>query len=260
MDFTKLNEWNPWWENKELIEELKGTNRPLYSKLVNSIEIKEVTIITGVRRSGKSTLMYHMIHDLLKKGIDPKQILFVNFEDKKLANDSLDEIYQSYRENMNLDKKAYIFLDEIHIREGWESWIRKKYDLKTHDKFVISGSCSYLLKKEYSTLLTGRNLTFEVFPLNFEEYLLFKNIKVDKNNLKKGIILEKTKLLALKSLNEYLNTGGFPEVFYKQENYKMKILKQYFDDILYRDIIDRYNLNPRKAKDLALFLITNITS
>lgn len=260
MDISKLNEWNPWWENKSLINEFKGKDRPGYANLVNSINIKEVTIITGVRRSGKSTLMYQMIDILLKRGIDPKQMLFVNLEDKKLTKDSLDDIYASYRQNMNLDKKAYIFLDEIHRKEGWESWIRKKYDLKINDKFIISGSCSYLLKKEYSTLLTGRNLTFEVFPLGFQEFLLFKDITVDKGNLKKGIVLEKTKLSILRYFDEYLTFGGFPEIFFKDKEFKMKLLNQYFDDILYKDIIDRYNLNTQKTKDLALYLITNFTN
>jgi len=260
MEINKLSEWNPWWEDKLLIKEFMGKERPGYAHLINSIKIREVTIITGVRRSGKSTLMYQMIDILLKGGTDPKQILFVNLEDKKLMKDSLDDIYMSYRQNINLDKKAYIFLDEIHRKEGWESWIRKKYDLKTNDKFVISGSCSYLLKKEYSTLLTGRNLTFEVFPLSFEEFLLFNGIKIEKSNIKKGIILEKTKLSILKYLDEFLSLGGFPEVFFKEKEYKTKLLSQYFDDILYKDIIDRYNLNTQKTKDLALFLITNFTS
>ncbi len=259
MEIKKLVEWNPWWENKELEEELKGKHRPQYEHLVNSINIKEITIITGVRRSGKSTLMYQMIGSLLKKGTDSKQILFVNLEDKKLTKDTLDDIYESYRENINLDKKAYVFLDEVHRKEGWESWIRKKYDLKTNNKFVISGSSSYLLKREYSALLTGRNLTFEIFPLSFEEFLLFKNVNLNKNNLKKGVILEKTKLSILKSLKEYLNLGGFPEIFFKPQNYKIKILEQYFDDILYKDIVDRYDLNSQKAKDIALFLMTNFT-
>ncbi len=259
MEISKLNEWNPWWENKVLIEDLKGSYRPKYDTLIGSIKIKEVIIITGIRRSGKSTLMYQMISNLLDKGINPSQILFVNLEDKKLIKDSLDDIYLAYRENINLDKKAYIFLDEIHKIEGWESWVRKKYDLKTNNKFVISGSCSYLLKKEYSTLLTGRNLTFEVFPLSFEEFLFFKGVDINKDNLKKGIVLEKTKLLILKYLKEYINLGGFPEVFFKQKEFKIKVLEQYFDDILYKDIIDRYNLNTQKTKDFAIFLMTNFT-
>ena len=260
MEYEKLNEWNPWWENKELVKELLGIHRPEYDALIDSIDIKEITIITGVRRSGKSTIMYQMISRLLKNGITPNQILFVNFDDKKLSQDSLDEIYEGYRSNLNPDKKAYIFLDEIHKKDGWESWIRKKYDLKSNDKFVISGSCSYLLKKEYSALLTGRNLTFEVFPLSFKEFLLFKDIKLKKENLEKGILLEKTKIIILNKLHEYLELGGFPEIVLKEERFKQQILKQYFDDILYKDIVDRYNLNNQKTRDLALFLISNFTS
>jgi len=260
MNIKKLVEWNPWWEDKDPVKELKGMDRPEYTQLLGSIEIKEITIITGIRRSGKSTLMYQMIDNLLKRKIDPKQILFVNLEDKKLTEDNLEDIYESYREILNQDKKAYIFLDEIHKRKGWESWIRKKYDLKTNDKFIISGSCSYLLRKEYSTLLTGRNLTFEVFPLSFNEFLLFNNIKIDKQNLKKGILLIKTKRAVLRYLEEYLNLGGFPEVLFKPKDFKIKILEQYFDDILFKDIVDRYNLNSQKAKDLAVFFMTNFTS
>ncbi|MBI4139883.1 ATP-binding protein [Candidatus Woesearchaeota archaeon] len=259
MEVAKLIEWNPWWENTELIAELSGKSRPRYTDLVNSVNIREVTVITGIRRSGKSTLMYQIIRNLLKTGINPKQILFVNLEDKKLEKDSFDDIYLSYREHMNYNNKAFIFFDEIHRKKDWESWIRKKYDLKTNDKFIISGSSSYLLKKEYSTLLTGRNITFEVFPLSFEEFLTFKDIKINKENLAKGVILEKTKILLLKNLTEYILLGGFPEIPLKSEPYKIKILEQYFDDILYKDIVDRYNLNSKKAKDLALFFSTNFT-
>ena len=215
MEIEKLNEWNPWWENAELINKLRGEYRQEYEQLINSIDIKEITIITGVRRSGKSTIMYHIISNLLKKGISPNQILFVSFDDKKLSQVSLDEIYQEYRKTLNPEKKAYIFFDEIHKKDGWESWIRKKYDLKTNDKFVISGSCSYLLKKEYSTLLTGRNLTFEIFPLDFNEFLLFKEIELNKENVKKGIILEESKINILSNLKGYLELGGFPEIVLK---------------------------------------------
>ncbi len=260
MEIEKLSEWNPWWENKESIKELEGIHRPKYDHLINSVDIKEVVIITGIRRSGKSTLMYQMISKLLLNGVDPRQILFVNLEDKKLISDSLEDIYLTYRKTMNLDKKAYIFLDEIHKKESWELWIRKKYDLKSNDKFIISGSCSYLLKREYSTLLTGRNITFEVFPLNFNEFLLFKGLKLQNENIRKGIFTEKTKISILKFLDEYIKLGGFPEIVLKEDTFKIKLLEQYFDDILYKDIIDRYNLNTQKTKDFALFLITNFTN
>ncbi len=260
MELAKLNEWNPWWENNEAVAELAGMHRPMYAELLASVEVREVTILTGVRRSGKSTLMYQMISNLLEKGVSPKQILFVNLEDKKMTHDSLDDIYEAYRQGMNLDRRAYVFLDEVHRKEGWESWIRKKYDLKTNDKFVISGSCAYLLKKEYSALLTGRNFTFEVFPLSFGEFLSFKNVEVDRKNLEAGMLLDKTKRLILAAFGEYLNMGGFPEVLFRPERFKIRLLEQYFDDILYKDIVDRYGLNSQKAKELALFFITNTAS
>src|SRR3989338_2077193 len=99
MEIAKLNEWNPWWENKDAVLEVAGVPRPRYSDLLDSVELREVTILTGVRRSGKSTLMYQMIVRLLKKEVSPKHILFVNLEDKKLAQDSLDDIYEAYRQN-----------------------------------------------------------------------------------------------------------------------------------------------------------------
>jgi predicted AAA+ superfamily ATPase len=256
-----LKEWNPWWFGKGgVIDELKGEERHRYDHLINSIDTREIIIITGVRRSGKTTIMYQMIDKLIKKGIKPEQILFINFEDKKLSKESLDDLYVGYRENINADKKAFIFLDEIHRKESWESWIRKKYDLKTKDKFVISGSCSYLLKKEYSTLLTGRNLTFEVYPFSFREFLNFKNLEINEKMLEKGFVLDEIKYKIIKYLKEYIEIGGFPQVFFEREEFKVQLLKQYFDDILYKDIIDRYNITSQKTKDLAQYLITNFTS
>lgn len=261
MEANKLAEWNPWWDNRELLSELTGKPRQEYSDLIKSVGIKEITVIMGVRRSGKSTLMYQMIDKLLFDGkIRPEQVLFVNLEDKKFTGDSLDDIYSAYRESINPNDKSYVFIDEIHRRDGWEAWIRKKYDLKENCKFVISGSCSYLLKKEYSTLLTGRNLTFEIFPLSFKEYILFKGIELNVNSVKKGLVVGRTKYNILNAFKEYLNNGGFPEIFFAKEEFKSRILKQYFDDIIYKDIIARYNINSKKAMDLALFLITNFTS
>lgn len=259
MDINLLKEWNPWWEEKRLIDELKGKERNCYQDLINSVDIKEITLITGVRRSGKSTLMYQIVAHLLEKNISPEQILFVNLEDKKLRDYSLEEIYESYQENLNPGGKAYVFLDEIHKKKEWELWVRKQYDLKIKCKFVISGSCSYLLKKEYSTLLTGRNLTFDVFPLSFSEYLEFLGMRFDKEKIQKGLVLEKTKHKIINNLQKFMQEGGFPEIFFKEQEYKSRVLAQYFDDILYKDIVDRYNITSQKVRDLALYLITNFT-
>ncbi len=259
MEIQNLAEGNPWWTTREVPEKLKGKLRLNYTLLVKSIDVEEVTIIVGVRRSGKSTFMYQMIEHLIKKGVPSEQILLVNLEDMRFTKESLEDIYQTYRSKLNPDKKAYIFFDEIHKKEKWESWIRRHYDLKTDCKFVVSGSCSYLLKKEYAALLTGRNLTFEVYPLSFKEFLGFKGIDIDFAKASKGILLEKDRYLIINALSEYLQQGGFPKVFFQEKDFKTKLLEQYFDDILFKDIIDRHNLNSKKTKDFAIYLMTNIT-
>ena len=260
MEFGKLAEANPWWQTREVPQALRGLDRPDYRLLLKSVSQKEVTIITGVRRSGKSTLMYQVIDNLLKAGVLAKQILFVNLEDPRLAGDSLDAIYEAYRSTLNPGLKTYVFLDEVHRREGWESWVRRHYDTRSDCKFTVSGSCSYLLKREYSTLLTGRNLTFEVFPLTFTEYLAFKGLTVDAESLGKGILLDRQKHEIRKALGEYLQEGGFPDAFFKEAEFKRPLLMQYFDDIIYKDIVDRHDLNSRKARDLALYLASNATA
>ncbi|MDP7078951.1 MAG: ATP-binding protein [Candidatus Undinarchaeales archaeon] len=253
-----LGDWNPWWERRDLIGELEGVHRSAYEDLIASVDVREVTVLTGARRSGKSTLMYQMIGDLLNRGARPEQILFVNLEDKALAGIGLDEMYTAYREAINPDDNAYIFLDEVHRREGWEAWIRKRYDRRTKDKFVISGSSSSLLKREYATLLTGRNLTFEVFLLSYLEFLDFGNERPDVGKGGRGPIGEETRHRLLNRLERYMERGGFPEVYFKPERFKMRLLAQYFDDILYKDIVERHDLSSRKVRDLALFLMTNI--
>ncbi len=252
-----MKDWNPWWSDKKTIHELKGRARHGYDLLLRSIDIKEITIILGIRRAGKSTLMYHMIADLLGKGMPAEQILFVNLEDKILNDYQLEEIYACYRENVNPENKAYLFLDEIHKKQGWEQWIRKMYDLKTKCKFVISGSCSYLLRKEYSTLLTGRNLTFDVFPLSFKEFLEFEGLYIDRKKL--SVLPEAAKHKINNAFSRYMVEGGFPEIFFKEKEYKNAVLSQYFDDILYKDIVDRFGITSQKVKDLALHLLASFT-
>lgn len=200
-----------------------------------------------------------MVDRLLSQGVAPEQIFFVNLEDLSLSKHTLDDIYNGYRNIINPDKKAYIFIDEIHRREGWESWIRHHYDSQSNCKFVISGSCSYLLKREYSTLLTGRNLAFEVFPLSFKEFIDFSRLDIDLQKAQGGLVLETQIHQIMKALNDYIEFGGFPAVFFTSKEFKGRLLQQYFDDMLYKDIIDRYNLNSKRAKDLALFLLTNFT-
>jgi len=248
-----LSDWNLWWETESVPNDLKGKER-LQSDLLSTLKFKEIKVITGVRRSGKSTLLYQLISNLLRN-TSPKEILFINFEDEVLNRYSIEEIYDAYI-SVFRSKNVYLFLDEVNRKEGWEKWIRKKYDIREISQFYVTGSSSFLLKSEYSSLLTGRNIKQEIFPLSFREFLDFSNFKIEEPSL-----ISSRKKSELKGvLNKYIEFGGFPEVFFKDTNDKRKLLINYYEDIIYRDIADRHRIQPNKVRELANFLITNISN
>ncbi len=248
-----LANWNPWWESGAVSPELKGVRRSYTDELLALAEERQVKIVTGVRRSGKSTLFYQVIDWLLQtKKTSPKQILLINFEDLSLEKISLEKIFDAYQIAFGPQPITWLFLDEVHRQERWESWIRKGYDQKRNLQFFVTGSSAALLKKEYATLLTGRNLSLEVFPLSFAEFLSFSGVAP---NL---AALSTTSANKIKfNFNEYFAAGGFPEVFAKKEDFKRRLLSQYFEDILYKDIVARFGANYQKLKELAIYLLTN---
>ena len=219
MKLEYLNNWNPWWESKEVSPALKGVTREIDPLIFKALPEREIIVLTGIRRSGKTTIMYQMIALLLQK-YKPTQILYLNLDDEVLRNESLESIYSFYRQYKNPSEFAFIFLDEIQNISEWEKFLKKHYDMKDEVKFVISGSSSNLLRKEYSTLLTGRNVTFKIFPLSFKEYLDFLSIDyVSINTTKKNKILY--------SLKSFLEGGGFPEVFFKEKALKYILLNSH---------------------------------
>lgn len=253
MVFDALKEWNPWWESEKLIETLIGLSRIETRSIIEYIDEREIKIISGVRRSGKSTILYQMIWDLLNKKVKPENILLINFEDRKFNGKDIDELFNLYQRKLNPVGKLYVLFDEIQNAEEWSHWIRKKYDLSKNISFTITGSSSSLLKKEYSTLLTGRNISFNIMPLNFKEFLEFKGFQIKNIEL----ITSSTKNRLFNALEEYMRYGGFPEIVLKKKILKSAQLNQYFDDIINKDVVARYDLSSIKAFDLAKYLLTN---
>jgi uncharacterized protein len=241
-----LLEWNEFWK-----KDIKA--REITKDICNSVG-KEVIDLVGVRRSGKSTILALIIKELK---IKEDQILYVNFEEPAFVNyyslDLLDKILDIYRLNINSDKKPYIFLDEIQLIPEWEKWVRKIRELDSAYIFV-TGSSSKLLSKEFGTALTGRHISFQIMPLSFKEYLIFKNKKLPKTNLE----IIKNRIIYLKEFNKYLVEGGFPQTTLKPNK---QLLKNYFEDILYKDIAVRYNIRDLNAlRKLANYCITNISN
>jgi len=202
------------------------------------IDTKKIITLIGVRRCGKTSILYDMINKLCST-VEKTKMLFLNFEDERLElnSDELDLILQAYSElypQQNLSE-CYLFFDEIQNIPNWEKFIRRVYDTISKNIF-ITGSNSKLLSSEIATSLRGRTLSFEVFPLSFKEYLLFKDIEID---------LYSSKSLAhIKNAQEsFLKNGSFPEILFLDEIYANQTLQEYFNVLLYKDLAERYNIS-----------------
>lgn len=258
MDYTKIiKQWNPWWVFKKVELNKYKIEREKTKEIINFLKVREVIILKGIRRSGKSTIIYQIVNFLINNKVNPKNIFYFNF-DQPLDNNNIeimDSLLNNYLEENNPKGKIYFFLDEIQNIDSWEKWIKKEYDLKEKRiKFIITGSNNSLLSNKIATVLTGRTISIDIFPLYFLEYLLFNNYKyydldLDSNKVKYH-------------LNHFLKKGGFPEVVLEKDEYiNKKRLLEYFENILLRDIITiREIKETKKLKELAHYLITNNSS
>lgn len=214
------------------------------------LDANKVIAIAGVRRSGKTHVMFQCINALLKRGVRSDNIFYVDFENERLIGlqaTDLDRLLIAHRELFNPEGTIYIFLDEIQNVENWEKWVRKIYDTMKY-RIIISGSSSKLLSREIATSLAGRNLTYVVYPFSFEEYVSAKELRIsnlDKYSIDKGIIL--------KAMDEFLEYGSFPEIALASSvSRKLEVLSSYFDAIFFRDILRRYRI--REVGELNVFL------
>lgn len=222
------------------------------------IDSSKIVTISGVRRSGKTFVIFETIKSLLSNKISKTKIIYINFEDERLElnQKDLDLILQSYRElypDLSLSE-CYFFFDEVQNLNGWEKFIRRIYDTVTKNIF-ITGSNSKLLSKEIATSLRGRAITYEIFPLSFSEYLCFKDVKTDLYHSQ-----NKAKIINL--FDRFIFEGGFPEIATCSDStIKNKILQEYFDVMLYRDIIERFNItNISALKYFLKRVFENVTS
>lgn len=250
-----LTDWNYWGNfSKEYIE------RENYLKKLEILSKgKEVIVIKGVRRSGKSAISYFFVNKIINSGIDPERTLIINFEDPRLpTNLNLNDVMKMFEIYLsNICNNPYIVvLDEIQYVNAWERFARYLSEAK-NIKVIVTGSSSKLMSEEYATVLTGRHLDMEVFPLSFKEFLRFKNFEV-----KDKVDLIKKRFEIKKLLNEYLEFGGFPEVVLENtKERKFFLLNSYFNDILSKDIVKRYKIKRvSELENLAKYYISSIST
>lgn len=219
----------------------------------------KIIAVFGPRRVGKTYYFYQLIQALRSK-ISKERIIYINFEDDRLFPlelkdlDNLIEAYfELYPENKN--KLVYCFFDEIQNIKNWELFVRRIYD-KEKVKIFITGSSSKLLSQEIATSLRGRTLSYQLFPLSFQEFLRFKGIKLEKN-----FFYSSQRFYIKKMFEEYLIFGGFPEVVLEAKNLKRSVLKNYYDLTIYRDLVERFSIrNISFLKSLMKYCLTNISN
>jgi len=249
---------NPWWSGRDFDT---GVRRDRYlSKIKRYCTTGEIVVLSGVRRSGKTTLLCQMIRDLIdEQGVDPRSILFVNCDEPTLAHldRPLEAVLDTYRSNIWSGEGAWLVFDEIQTIAGWERWLKATYDRKRF-RLVISGSSSYLLDSEVSTLISGRYLAVPVYPLDFSEYLLFHGMGIEPD----PVTLAARKYDILNLLGQYIREGGFPQAVRQEDgDVKADQLRAYYDSIVYRDIVQVNKVrNQRALADLLSYLLTNIAS
>ena len=204
-------------------------------------EIKgKADVVIGMRRSGKTWFCYQKMKELIASGIKKEEILYLNFEDYRLLDfnvsnfqEILDVYFGKYPEHRNI--WCNFFFDEIQRIEQWEMFIRRLIDTENIQIF-ITGSSSKLLGSEIATSLRGRSLPIEIFPFSFEEFLKFHELF----HSKPKTFGANTASILRKAVNDYLETGGFPEVQKLDRNLRIEVLQSYIDSVLLKDIIERH--------------------
>lgn len=236
-----------------------GIKRDVTSELDPFLDSPEIIVLMGPRRAGKTTILFQVMDKLESLGIPKEAMLHINFEEPALAPQLnlslLDQLYESYREELYPEKKAYLFFDEIQNVPQWERWIRARNETE-NIKFFITGSSSQLMSRELGTLLTGRHVAFKVLPLSFKEFLNFKNIKIPTS-----YVMSAPPIIA-HALNEFFKWGSFPAVVLTtEEKAKELLLKQYFDDVLFKDVTLRHAIRDSiTLRNLAVHLLTQTGS
>ncbi len=207
----------------------------------NYLHHPRIVVISGVRRSGKSTLLKQFSERM-------ESFHFANFDDERLIDFGINDFQTMMLAFHKRSSSKNIILDEIQNIDGWERFVRRIHD--EGYKVFLTGSNAKLLSSEPGTHLTGRYVKIELFPFSFKEFLEFKGIAVSE-------ITTRIKAQILSHFDDYLVNGGFPEYLLYNDP---EFLKRTYDDILYRDIITRHGIrNVKQFKQLAHYLFSNFT-
>lgn len=229
---------------------LTGIRRDITQDIIKSLSTPHIKDIIGVRRCGKTTILYQVADHLISKGLQAKDIMFLNFDDPSINAASFPDLQKEIFK-INPDT-SHIFLDEIQQKPGWERWVRTLYDTKKFQRIFISGSSASLLSQDMGRVLTGRHITFGASPFSFREYLKKRGWEDFRSEF---LAYNKDKLLHYQEA--YLEAGGFPETVGIDDFGRKQVLTSLYNDILARDISSRYGASFEITDKICRFMLTN---
>lgn len=243
-----LYHFNPWWRDGKAPSGFLGRKRKIFAEIIKYIDNRQLMLFTGLRRVGKTTLMYQIIDDLLKRGTNPYCILYFSFDEMKF---DLEELIKQYEiEVLHEDistKKVFIFLDEIQKLKDWASKVKLLYDMNPSTKIFLSGSAQITMWKGTRESLAGRFFDFVIKPLDFDEYLEFKGADIDISREK---VFEKD---IKRHLAAFLKSGGFIEALGMDETMLRKYLKEsLLQRVIFIDIPQTFKLDMPELLDKLL--------
>lgn len=229
-------------DQRSLFEKKDETIKRYFPK--NFINSKKITAISGVRRSGKSTLLKQIAKEY-------NNYYYLNFEDERLLDFTYSDFNSLYEIFLSLyGEQKVFFFDEIQNIYGWEKFVSRLFNDSC--KIFVTGSNAKLLSSELATSLSGRHLKFEMYPFSFSEFLQYKKFNV------KDFYTTKEHAKIIKFFSDYLDLGGFPEVVISHDENE---LKQLYQDILIKDLIVRFKIKEVKAfRELSIYLLSNVSS
>ncbi len=250
-----LDDWNFWNKDQDT-----GVKRKQYlSRIRPFLKTNQAIVLTGVRRSGKSTLLLQLVKELIESGISSHDTLIINLEDyrwEELSLQLLHQVYTFYLKKINRSRPFYLFLDEIHRITGWERFVRTLID-KKDAKIVVSGSNAKLISQELGTLLTGRHVELKIYPPTFKELLELRKLNIDDE-----LDLARKRSEINNFVDEALINGFFPEIILAEEEYvQLKILRDGLDSIITRDVVERHKIKEKeKLRSLVRYYLSNAST
>jgi hypothetical protein len=251
MESDILADWNPWWTSREVPDALHRRDRSVVDQIMPMMGQEEILSIVGVRRSGKSTILYQVVRRLLAQGVPPENVMLVSMDDPRIRGAEVGDVLATYRQKKSPKGRSYVLLDEVQSSAGWERWVLLDHERRKDVKFIVTGSSSALVRGELARLLTGRTRTVCVLPLSFREFLTFRGVKLD------ALSGSELRDAAVHQLGRYLEAGGFPKAVLDDDATRSETLRVYFDTILYRDVVHAHGADAEKLEDLATYVLDN---